>query len=102
MVKLSNAHIIIEAAVANELFGDAGRASWVYYPQRNNLIIAQSTDELFKSLHKTSTTILKHRNDKGDRSLDILSLIIDHDIDTTSRDLEYKVDKQMNVLNVTI
>lgn len=100
MISLSHSHIIIDQQTVNELFPGAERVSWVYYPQKRSLLIASSSDELFKTLHKTSTTILKLKNGKGDRSLDVLSVIIDHDIDDTDRELDHIVDKAMQVLNV--
>ena len=102
MIKLSNAHIIIESDVISKLFNGEERVAWIYYPQRKSLMIAASADELFKSLHKTTVSVLKYRNSKGDRSLDILSVIIDHDIDNTNRELPYRTDKDMKVLTITL
>lgn len=100
MVNLSHSHIIVDNSVVQQLFPEAGRVSWVFYPAKNQLMIAGEQDELFKSLHKTSTTIFKLRNGKGDRSLDVLSVIIDHDIDDADRELKFLADNAMNVLNV--
>lgn len=100
MVKLSNGHVIIDQATALALFGDTSQVLWVYYPQRHTLMVATPADELFKSVHKTATSLLKLRNDHGDRSLSVLELILDHDLDDTNRQLEYTADEQMKVLSV--
>ena len=100
MIQLSNAHIIIDGATASSLFAEAVQVNWVYYPARQTLIVAASGDELFKSLHKTSMSMLKFKNDKGDRSISIMELLIDNDIDNCNRPLDYFADEQMKVLNV--
>jgi hypothetical protein len=100
MVKLSNAHIILNSALVASLFGDAARASWVYYPQRNTLLVAAGQDALFKSLHKTSDSILKYSNSQGDRSIAVRELLIDQNLDDSDRELAFVADAQMKILTV--
>lgn len=100
MVKLSSAHIIIGSTLAETLFGNAQRVNWVYYPQRKTLMVAGAEDELFKQLHKTSGSMLKLRNEQGDRGIAIRELLIDNDLDEHDRELEYKADTGLNILNI--
>lgn len=100
MIRLANAHIIISREVAALLFSTAQRVNWVYYPQRKTLLIAPAADELFTSLHKTAGSLLKHKNDKGDRSMSVQELLLDHEIDNSDRALDYKADSRLNVLNI--
>lgn len=100
MVKLSNAHIIISSNTVAELFGDAARVSWVYYPQRRTLLVANAQDALFKGLHKTADSLLKYSNAQGDRSIAIRELLIDNDLDDSNRDLDYTADIPMQILTI--
>ena len=100
MVKLSNSHIIIDKETAAALFSDAAQVNWVYYPQRKTLMVAAGADTLFKSLHKTSGSLLKIRNEQGDRSISMLELIIDNDLDGSDRELSFKADTEMKILSI--
>lgn len=100
MVRLSNAHIIIDQGIAGELFADASQVNWVFYPRQGTMMIALPTDEGFRSVHKTSTSLLKRRNEKGDRSLSVMEILIDHEMDDTNRELDFKADKDMKILSI--
>lgn len=100
MVKLSSAHIIIGSKLATSFFGNAQRVNWVYYPQRKTLMVAAAEDELFKQLHKTSGSLLKLKNALGDRGMAMRELLIDNDLDEQDRELEYKADTTLNILNI--
>jgi hypothetical protein len=73
----------------------------VYYPSKKVLLMAATTDELFKGLHKTSMQMLKNKNLKGDKSISLEELLIDQDIDNTDRMLDYFFD-EMKILQVFI
>jgi hypothetical protein len=100
MVKLSNTHIVISSATIAQLFGEVARVSWVYYPQRNTMLVANAQDELFKGLHKTADSILKYTNAQGDRSIAIRELLIDNELDDSNRALAFTADVAMQILTI--
>jgi hypothetical protein len=100
MVYLSNGHIIISKEIAESHFGDSAQVNWVFYPKQNAIMIAAMNDELFKSLHKTSMSMLKYKNDSGQRSISVQEVLLDHDIDPENRELDFKADATMKVLTV--
>lgn len=102
MVKLSNAHIVIDSATVAQLFGDALRVSWVYYPQRKTLLVADGRDELFKSLHKTADSLLKYSNSQGDRSIAIRELLVDNELNDADRELAHTADVPMKILTIIL
>lgn len=102
MITLYNRHIIIPRLVAEQLFENAAQVNWVFYAERNTLLIASQYDEDFKALHKTSMSMLKHKNSLGDRSLSAEELLIDHDLDNSNRTLEYKADENMKILTIIL
>jgi hypothetical protein len=102
VVTINNRHLVISSDTVSSLFGDSSQVNWVYYPQRNAIMIASQHDDLFKGLHKTSMSMLKYKNSKGDRSLSIEELLIDNDLDQNDRALEYQADQQMKILTVFV
>jgi hypothetical protein len=102
MVKFSNAHIIIDKKIVADVFGDSAKVSWVYYPKKDIMMIANASDEFFKSIHKTSNSILKHKNEKGDRSISIEELIIDNEVNDAERNLNFTVDNTIKILNISL
>lgn len=100
MVSLNSGHIILQKAIAQLIADTSGRAAWVYYPIKKQLILANSNDEAFRTIHKTKIGLLKHRNDAGDRSLSIQELILDEEIDPANRTLDYREDKSCSLLTI--
>lgn len=101
-VRLKGSHLLIDAALAEELFGDAPNVHLIYYPDRRSLLMAPESDELFKKLHKAKPYMLKNRTAKGDKTIGIRELLIDHDINDTDRDLQHEGQKALRVLNVKL
>ena len=97
---LSNSHIIVGAALANEFFGDESYVNLVYYAQRKTMLMASIKDELFKGLHKTNMVMLKLKNGKGDKSITIQEIVIDNDIDPTDRKLFFQADTTMKIISI--
>lgn len=102
MVNITNRHLIISKDIVNEILGDCSQVNWVYYPQKKAVMIASQQDDLFKSLHKTSMSLLKYKNSKGDRSISLEELLIDNDLDQNDRILDYQADQQMKILTVFV
>lgn len=100
MITLTNRHIVIGQQIVDILFADAVQVCWVYYAAKHTMLVASNNDELFKSLHKTSTSILKFKNSTGDRSISVEELLLDNDLDQTDRILDYTVDEKMNILSI--
>lgn len=101
-IKLQSGHLIIGAAVVADIFGEALNANLVYYPERHTLLLAPYGDELFTQLHKAKKCMLKGKNAKGDKSIALQGILIDHQIDAEERSLEYTLDKEMSVLTVLL
>lgn len=101
-VQLKSSHLVINHEIAAEIFGDALNANVVYYPDRRTLLVAPESDELFKQLHKAKQHMLKGRNAKGDKTIALHELLIDHEIDHTDRVLAYRNQKELSLLNVTL
>lgn len=101
VAKLVNRHLILDAEVAAQLFPNASHVNMVYYANNNTLLLANTNDEAFKKLHKTSMQMIKDKNLRGDKSISLEELLIDQDIDPSDRELPGKIDAAMGILSLT-
>ncbi len=101
-VRLKSSHLLIDHEVAKEVFGKDLNVHIVYYAERRTLMVAPKSDELFKTLHKANQHMLKDRNLKGDKTIALHEMLIDHDIDDTDRDLAYDLQTGLGILNVKL
>lgn len=99
-VQLKNRHLVISHELVDLLFPNASHVYMVYYATDKKLLLAPSTDAVFKSLHKTSMQMLKDKNLKGDKSLSLEELIIDHDLREQDQELSCKMNDKMGILTV--
>ncbi len=101
-IRLKSSHLYIEAPLAREVFGDANKADVVYYPERGTLLLCAPDKEFFHKMHKTHLMMLKDRNAKGDKTIMLTELLIDHEIDDRDRDLNYTVRPETKILSIEL
>ena len=99
-VQLQSSHLFIDSELASNVFGTAKNVYVVYYPNRKTLMLAPTSDELFKKLHKAEQQMLKDKNLKGDKTIALHEILIDNQLDETNRVLEYDLQVQLWVLSV--
>ena len=102
LVSLKASHLVIAREVAEVLFKESSNAFVVYYPNRNTLMLAPVTDEVFKQLHKAGQHMLKDRNLKGDKTLALHEILIDHQLDERDRALDYEVQSALGILSIKL
>jgi hypothetical protein len=100
-MKLQNGHIIIPSEIVQEVLENEVQISWVYYPDRNTLLIAGKSKIFFEKLHKTDWQTLKDKNLKGDKSLFIRAILIDNDLDDADRDLDFEI-KNSGIISINL
>ena len=101
-IQLKSQHLLISGDIAADVFGDAAQVNTVYYPQMKALLLAPPDDEIFPKVHQVQMQMLKSRNLKGDKSIALQEILIDHDIDETDRELEFVYQPGMGMLKVTL
>lgn len=101
-VRLKSSHLLITGEVAQPLLGSSPNVNLVYYPDRRTLMLARKDDELFASLHKAKQYMLKDRSLRGDKSIAIHEILIDNDVDTTDRDLDYTAGDGSGILSIQL
>lgn len=100
-MKLQNGHIIIPAELVKSVLENEVQISWVYYPERQTLLIAGKSKAFFEKLHKTEWQTLKDKNLKGDKSLFVRAILIDNDLDDTDRDLIFDL-KSTGIISIEL
>lgn len=101
-IGLKSSHLLIDHQVAASIFGDALNVNVVYYADRQTLMIAPQSEALFKKLHKAKQYMLKDRNAKGDKTIALHELLIDHEISNEDRNLEFDLQEALNILSVKL
>jgi hypothetical protein len=100
-LKLQNGHIIIPSEIVQEILGNEVQINWVFYPERNTLLMAGKSKLFFEKLHKTDWQTLKEKNLKGDKSLFIRAVLIDNDLDDNDRDLDFEI-KNTGIISINL
>ena len=101
-VQLKTSHLLIDSTIASLAFGEDHNVNLIYYPKRKQLMIAAESDDLFTKLHKAKRHMLKDRNAKGDKTIALHELLIDNEIDSADRSLEFDFQKELGVLSVNL
>lgn len=100
-MKLQNGHIIIPSEIVEKALENEVQINWVFYPDRNTLLIAGKSKLFFEKLHKTDWQALKDKNLNGDKSLFIRAILIDNDLDDTDRDLDFTI-KDSGIISINL
>lgn len=101
-VCLKRQHLWIAAEVAENAFGGERQIYAVYYANMGSLLLAPMSDSLFKQAHECSLIMLKDRSLKGDKSMSLQEIIIDHELDGTDRALPFTGAPGLRMLQVKL
>ena len=101
-VQLRRQHLILEASVAQNAFGDERQVYAVYYDNLGMLILAPMSDDMFKQAHECALLMLKDKNLKGDKSISLQEIIIDNELDDTDRELVFMGAPGLKMLQVKL
>ena len=101
-VYLESSHICIKKNTAERIFGKDTVVLTVFYTSDKSFMIAPASDDLFRKLHKATQQILKNKNAAGDRSISVMELLLDNDLDDTDRDLEFLAEEALHTLKIKL
>lgn len=100
-INLKNGHLWFDKVIVGLLFGEEEKANLVYYPERKTLLLAARSKVFFEKIHKVQWTVLKLRNQNGDKTITIQDLIIDNDLDNTDRLLPCEI-KNTGIISIEL
>ena len=101
-VILKSSHVYLNAALVERIFQSIHYAYVTYVAEQKQLLITPVSSQWFVKMHKPTQFLLKSRNLKGDRTLAIREILIDNDIDTTDRILEYEIVEKTNLIKIAM
>lgn len=100
-MKLQNGHIIIPAEIVKTVLENENQVNWVYYSERQTLLIAGKSKVFFEKMHKTNWQSLKDKNMQGDKSLFVRAILLDNELDELDRDLVFDL-KTTGIISISL
>jgi len=101
-VILKSSHIHLNSALVKRIFDSVHYAYVTYVAEQKRMLITPVSSQWFVKMHQPTQFLLKSRNLKGDRTLAIREILIDNDLDTTDRILEYEIVKKTNLIKIAM
>ncbi len=100
-VCLRNQHLILHRKLIQKIFRDDTVICMVYYPEKNQLMLAPYFNEIFRSIHKIKQYMLKETV-AGEGAIPLHGILVDHQIKDENKELEYEAQEKLNILNVKL
>jgi hypothetical protein len=101
-VILKSSHVYLNASLVERIFKSIHYAYVTYVAEQNKMLITPVSSQWFVKMHKPTQFLLKSRNLKGDRTLAIREILIDNDLDTSDRELEYEIVEKTNLIKISM
>ena len=101
-VILKSSHVYLSAALVETIFESIQYAYVTYVVEQKKMLITPVSSQWFVKMHQPTQFLLKSRNLKGDRTLAIREILIDNDLDTTDRILEYEIVEKTNLIKISM
>lgn len=98
---LKSSHIHLNNSLVENIFKNIHYAFVVYEKEQKQLLITPVSSQWFTKIHQQPAQfLLKSINIKGDQSLAIREILIDHNLDMTNRKLDYEIIKKTNLIKI--
>ena len=99
-IALQSSHLLLESDLVAKVFEGIQYAYAAYEESQNCILVTPVNSVWFTKIHKPAQFLLKMRNFKGDRSLAIREILLDNDLDTSNRLLDYEVVTKTNLIKI--
>jgi len=101
-VTLRSSHVTLNAALVQRVFDSINYAYVTYVAEQKKILITPVSSQWFVKIYKPTQFLLKSRNLKGDRTLAIREILIDHDLDTADRVLKFEIVEKTNLIKIAM
>ena len=101
-VTLKSSHICIDAELAQRLSIAGPYILLSYQNEAKRLLLAPVDNTWFNKIHKADQYFLKMRNQKGDYATAIHALLMDYEINTTDRELDFEINEATKFLKINL
>ena len=103
MVSLKSSHIYLESELVKNVFGNIHYAYAVYNLEQKRLLITPVSSQWFVKIYeKPAQFLLKDRNLKGDKTLAVREILIDYDLESSDRTLEFELIEKTKLLKIKV
>jgi len=99
---LKSSHIYLRASLAQKVFKRIHYAYVTYIKEQQQLLITPVSSQWFVKMYEPTQFLLKDRNLEGDKTLAIREILIDNELDTADRELQYEWIQKTNLLKVVL
>ncbi|MEO0898104.1 MAG: hypothetical protein AAFY71_16965 [Bacteroidota bacterium] len=93
-------HLYLPNSIVSQVFKEEENAFLAFYPEKKLLLLSPISNAFFKKLHPTTQHMLKRKNLKGDKSIALHELLIDHELNVSSEPLKYEFREKSTVLKI--
>lgn len=97
-VYLKNMHLIVAQDVVDDVFPETDFVYLSYKADIKRLFMASFKDEVFRKLHEPAMQMLKQRGDLKEKSIALHEILIDNDLATEDRTVEYEIRQNRKML----
>ena len=97
---LKSSHIYLENDLVERIFENIHYAYVKYLKDQKRLLITPVSSQWFVKMYEPTQFLLKSRNLKGDKTLAIREILIDNDLETIDRDLEFKIIEKTRLIKI--
>ncbi len=101
-ISLKSSHIYLENELVEAIFENIHYAYIKYLKDQNRLLITPVSSQWFVKMYEPTQFLLKSRNLKGDRTLAIREILIDNDIETKNRDLDFEIIEKTKLIKIKL
>jgi hypothetical protein len=99
-LNLKSQHIIVYQPMVEKFFSGETHVLLKYDTAEKVLLMAPASRNEFKVAHKAAQHMLKERNLKGDKSISIHEILIDHELDDNDRVLSFSIQEGIIKINL--
>lgn len=101
-ISLKSSHIYIENGLVEIIFENIHYAYVKYLNDQKRLLITPVSSQWFVKMYESTQFLLKSRNLKGDKTLAIREILIDNDLDTNDRDLDFEIIEKTKLIKIKL
>ncbi len=101
-ISLRSSHVLLSAELAKKVFQQVHYAYVTYVKDQRRLLITPVNSQWFVKMYEPTQFLLKDRNLKGDKTLALREILIDNELDSTDRNLEYEWIEKTNLIKVAM
>lgn len=102
MVALKGSHIQLDNSIVKKVFRNIHYAYVTYLDSQERLLITPVNNQWFVKMYEPTQFLLKDKNLKGDKAIAIREILIDNDLNSLDRTLDYEIIEKTNLIKISL